>query len=405
MSLPVVVKITQQDRSRALVRAEAMLPRQLARLAALPKHGNCKLTSDQLFLALLLSFFDTMARSLRRIEDQGDFQGRLNLARLARSTTSDALTACDPKVLLPVIQDLRERTPNLKRADASLETIARRIVASDGTYLNTLANVAFALKHTKRNGKSQAQVRANFQMDVDTWAPQVVSVSGDDDQSEPAAFARDLLRGVLYVFDRNFLDFRFIEQVLEKENDFVLRARANAPAVRVIEPRPLTADDIEAGVIRDELVELTGRDAPRGVFRQVTIGAVNRHGKEEIVRLLTNLTDASACAAHVIGAVYRLRWQIELFFKWFKTFARLNHLLSTSRNGITYQLYVAVIGVLMMVVQSGRRISIYALAVLSHVAAGTMSLSNALAVIEKRNREREMERARRARLRAAKKPV
>ena len=59
----------------------------------------------------------------------------------------------------------------------------------------------------------------------------------------------------------------------------------------------------------------------------------------------------------------------------------------------------------MMVVQSGRRISIYALAVLSHVAAGTMSLSEALAVIEKRTREREMDRARQARRRAAKKPV
>ena len=42
-------------------------------------------------------------------------------------------------------------------------------------------------------------------MDVATWTPQVVSISGNDDTSEPAAFARDLLESVLYVIDRNFL--------------------------------------------------------------------------------------------------------------------------------------------------------------------------------------------------------
>ena len=56
-----------------------------------------------------------------------------------------------------------------------------------------------------------------------------------------------------------------------------------------------------------------------------------------------------------------------------------------------------------MAVQSGRRISIYSLAVLSYVANGTMSLNEAMAVIQKRNREREMERTRQARRRGLKK--
>jgi hypothetical protein len=67
------------------------------------------------------------------------------------------------------------------------------------------------LHQTRRNGKGHAQVRANVQMDVATWTPQVLTISGDDDQTEPAAFAKDLLEGVLYVFDRNFLDFSFLQ--------------------------------------------------------------------------------------------------------------------------------------------------------------------------------------------------
>jgi len=394
-----------EDRERALAvlsRRGGVLEEHLDRLRALPAHGNRVLHVDQLFLGLLLAFFDPLARALRTIEDHGDFGGRLDLPRLARSTTSDALAAFDPSCLKPIIDDLRERVPHLSDADADLSGITQRIIAADGTYLNTLADVAWALHQTRRNGRKHGQVRANVQMDVASWTPQVVTISGDDGLSEPAAFAPDLLEGVLYVFDRNFLDFAFLNELLAKGNDFVLRVRDNAPAAAVLERLPLTAADIEAGVIADEIVELTGRGAPPGRFRRVTILATNRKGEPETIRLLSSLTDPNI-AARVIGAIYRQRWQIELFFKWLKTWARMDHLLSTSRQGITFQFYVAVIGVLMMYVQSGHRVSVYALAALSRLARGQCTLDEAMAVIARRERERDLNRARQARRRARKK--
>ena len=400
-----ISRIVPSDAGHALcvlAGRHGFLQEHLDRLAALPAHGNRKLRVDQLFLGLLMAFFEPMARSLRTIEDQGNFDGRLDLGRLARSTTADALEALDPSCLKPIIDELRDRVPDLGNTDADLAGITRRIIAADGTYLNTLADIAWALRQTRRNGRGHGQVRANVQMDVASWTPQVISVSGDDGESEPGAFARDLLEGVLYVFDRNFLDFCFLGQLLARDNDFVLRVRANAPAVRVLERLPLCADDAGAGVVADEIVELTGRGAPAGRFRRVTIVTVNREGKAETIRLLSNLIDP-AIAAHVIGAIYRQRWQIELFFKWLKTFARMDHLLSTSRNGITFQLYVAVIAVLMMYVQTGRRVSIYALAALSRLARGQCTLEEAMAVIARRERERELNRARQARNRARKK--
>jgi hypothetical protein len=387
-----------------LARARGLLDEHLGRLRReLPAHGNTKLHADQLVLGLLLAFFDPMARSLRLIEGCGDFAGRLDLPRLARSTTADALAAFDPARLRPLIEDLRARCPGLARADADLAGITRRIIAADGTYLTTLADVAWALHHTKSNGRTQRQVRANVQLDVADWVPQVVTVSGDDGESEPAAFARDLLRGVLYVVDRNFVDFSFMTALLGRDNDLVLRVRANAPGVRVIASNPLTAADVSAGVVADEQVELTGRGAPSGTFRRVTIVTTDRRGKPETIRLLTNLTDAAVVPAHVIGSAYRLRWQIELFFKWLKCFARMDHLLSTSRRGITTQLYVAVIAVLLMHVQTGRRVSIYALAALGRVAGGQMTIGQAMEVIARRERERELATIRQARRRARKK--
>ena len=407
--LPAVCEVTADDKRLALHRGgRGLLDEHLQRLRDLPAHGNTKLHADQLVLGLLLSFFQPMARSLRQIEGCGDFDGRLDLPRLARSTTADALAAFDPAHLLPLVEDLRARCPDLAHADADLAGIARRIIAADGTYLTTLADVAWALHHTKSDGKRQGQVRANVQLDVVNWVPQVVSVSGDDGESEPAAFARDLLDGVLYVVDRNFVDFAFLAALLAKGNDVVLRVRGNAPAAAVIATLPAltaaaAAADAEAGVVADELVELTGRDAPPGAFRRVTIVTTDRRGQPETIRLLTNLTDAAVVAARVIGAAYRLRWQIELFFKWLKCWARMDHLLSASRQGITTQLYVAVIAVLLMHVQTGRRVSIYALAALSRVAGGQQTIQQAMAFLARRERERELARARQARRRERKK--
>jgi hypothetical protein len=396
-------QVNEDDRRVALVRARGALDEHLQRLAELPAHGNTKLRADQLVLGLLLAFFQPMARSLRLIEGCGNFGGRLDLPRLARSTTADALAAFDPAHLRPLIADLRARCPDLAHADADLAGITRRIIAADGTYLTTLAEVVWALRHTKTDGKRQGQVRANVQLDVANWVPQVVSVSGADGESEPAAFARDLLCGVLYVVDRNFVDFTFVAAVRAKDNDLVLRVKANQPAARVIRTLPLTAQDVEAGVVADELVELTGRDAPAGTWRRVTIVTTDRRGKPETIRLLSNLIDADAVPGRVIGAAYRLRWQIELFFKWLKCWARMDHLLSASRRGITTQLYIAVIAVLLMYVQTGRRVSIYALAALSRVASGQMTMQQAMAVIARRERERALDRARQARRRARKK--
>src|SRR5437763_9715283 len=78
-----------------------------------------------------------------------------------------------------------------------------RCGGADGTYLNTLCDVAWALHHHKPNGRRQGQVRANVQMNVANWVPQVVTVSGDDAQSEPAAFVPGVLRNLRYVERRD----------------------------------------------------------------------------------------------------------------------------------------------------------------------------------------------------------
>jgi hypothetical protein len=154
----------------AVTRQAGWFAAHMKRLAALPSHGNRQLHADQLFLGLLLAFYDPLTRSLRSLEDKGDFGGRLEIGRLARSTTSDALAVTDPACLAPLLADLRRRIPNLGVVDADLAGISRRIIAADGTYLTTLADVAWALHHTKSNGRATAVGRGRCASTCN-WTP------------------------------------------------------------------------------------------------------------------------------------------------------------------------------------------------------------------------------------------
>jgi hypothetical protein len=395
---------TPQTPGRIDANASALqfLDEHLKRLRELPAHGNRILQYDQLLIALLLSFFDPTVRSLRLIEHCGNFRGRIDLDRLAKSTTADALAAFDPVYLQPIIADLQRRAGQLRKKGEGLLGICRRIIAADGTYLTTLADVAWALKHHRSDGRIQAQVRLNVQLDVESWTPEVISVSGDDG-SEPAAFAKDLRSDVLYVLDRNFVDFPFLGALLEKHNHFVLRIRSNAPAMSVVEKLPLGAADIEAGVHSDQIVTLDGTDAPAGQFRLVVIHTTDRDGKLQIIRLLSDLIDGKLTSAKLLGEIYQQRWQIELFFKWLKTWANLDHLLSTSRSGITFQFYVAVIAVLLMYLQMGRRVSRYAIFLLGRLCNGQITMAQMMSSLEKLEREKARARERAAQRRAEKK--
>ena len=121
------------------------------------------------------------------------------------------------------------------------------------------------------------------------------------------------------------------------------------------------------------------------------------------MRLITSLLDVPA---HVIAALYRWRWQIELFFRWLKVQAHFEHLISRSRNGLTLGFYVAVIAVLLIYLRSGRPMSKYAYNLLSAVAAGWTTVDGILPILERREREcardRQRQRARAAAKRAAK---
>jgi hypothetical protein len=374
----------------------------LVRLRRAYDHPNRVLHYDAVLAALLLAFFDPVVRSLRVMEDASTdaaWTRHLPLEKVCKSTLSEALRHMAPAHLLPLIGQLQRRLPGLEHVDPDLAGMLKRIMAADGSIFSVPADVAWAMSLTRRNGKPGKQIRLNLQLDVLRFMSETLRVSGASEGLESAAFADELVGGVIYLCDRGFVDFRFIRAVFAKDSNLVVRLKKDVIFQATAES-PLTQADTDAQVRSDRLGHVPGtRFTPgfgRKVLREVIVWDT-RNNKP--VRLLTDLLDLPA---RVIGKLYRHRWLIETFFRWLKCIAKIEHLYSQDQQGITMEFYVAVIGVLLIYVSNGRRPSKYMNACLSWVAAGHMTVSQMLLILDKRERERQREKERLARKNAKK---
>jgi len=373
----------------------SLLQEHLRRLHGHRDHPNRTLHFDTLLVTLLIGFYESADRSLRMLDDLScthQAQALLPSGRVPRSTLSDALAGFDPKQLTPIVASLMKQLPGLHRADDDLAALLKRILAADGSIFTVPADVAWAIALTRPNGVVGRQIRLNLTLDVLQFVPSDFDLSGASDGSESAAFIRQLQGGVIYLFDRNFVDFVFLHAVLAKQSDFVVRLKSDT-RFNTIEQRPLGEKDKSAHVLSDSIGCVPGSAGSPGFgqrrFREVVI-LDTRNNK--LVRLLTTLLDPEA---HIIGKLYRHRWNIELFFRWLKCVARLEHLISHSPNGITIQFYVAVIAVLLNYIRTGQRPGVYEFRCLSWVARGIMSVAAMQEVLARRQRERDQNKRRR----------
>lgn len=393
----------EQIRSLAVVRT--LLPwRQYLAGSLGTEHGNATLQLVDVLIVMLAGFFNPLVRSQRLLDalsSQQWIQRQTGIGRIPRSTLSDALKRFDPEALRPLITQLVARVPALGRRDGDLAAITRQVLAADGTYLNLPGEVAWALQNRRGNTpQKQSRVRVNLQLEIENFTPIDCDLSGQDDASEPAAFMRRLRGGVIYLLDRNFFHYAFLNAVLEKGSSFVLRLRKNVN-IDVQETLPLGARDRECGVLEDQIVILAGPRSsgnsdcrsfsskpPQQRLRRVRVW--DEANRCEVV-LLSDLLDVPA---YVIAALYRHRWQIELFFKWLKCYAAFDHAVSHSPGGLTLQFYVAVIATLLLHLCTGRRVSKYALFWMGSVAAGQASFEEMQAGLQRIEREKQLERER-----------
>ena len=254
---------------------------------------------------------------------------------------SEAQHVLEPALLAEVFGRLAQALP---RADAPA---GRRWLLQDSSLFEALPRMYWAL--WRRQGRAQSQVRLHLSLDLQTGGPVHAAITPGK-TCERATWRRQWQRGEAYVGDRYFAeDYKLFEELSQAGVAFVVRLRDEA-SVHVEEELAAAAGDGLARVWRSAWVHLGCRPSYRtGRLRVIWVQTA-----KEKLRLLTNLGPEELSAGEV-ALLYKERWQIELFFRWVKCILGCRHWLAESPRGVAVELYLALIGALLLQLYTGAR--------------------------------------------------
>lgn len=334
------------------------------------KAGNRSLHYDQYCMLILLYLFNPLVTSLRGIQQASELrkvQKKLSCARASLGSLSEATSVFDTEGLKAIIAELGTELQPLGR-DTRLKDIPQTLTLVDGTLIAALPRVIEASWLKANTGSGQVKWRLHTHFEVDRYVPTRIDVTPDGGgaNDERAVLERTIEADHLYVMDRGYAKFSLFNQIVGAKSSYVCRLRDNS-AYEVVEQRELTAVDRDANVLSDEIVCFSHSKAdnrPNHTLRLVCVktsphtsrgkyrGGSTGPGSDGILRIATNLLDVPA---EIIALIYRFRWIIEIFFRFFKHVLGCRHLLSHSQNGIEIQTYCAIIACLLISLWTGRK--------------------------------------------------
>lgn len=342
-------------------------------LAPLHDHGADPkriLHYDEYCAWLLLYFFTPAIDSMRGLQQASEFPSirrQLGLPRFSFGSFSEAGQVFDPNLLVPIIEQLGDCLTDLE-PDERLHALERRPTAVDGTLLRALPKMVWALW---LNDDHRA-AKMHLQFDLLKGAPERATLT-DGHASETGQLRQNLQAGRLYVQDRGYFDYNLMAAILGARSSFLTRVRDNI-AYDVLEEKPIAEADRRNGVEVDRIVRVGSKPNEQIIDRPLRLVRIhvresgpprrraNRvDSKTKLYRTrkreytLTLLTDLLDLDVSLISLLYRYRWQIELFFRWFKKVLQADRLLALSENGMTIVMYCALIASKVIVLWTGRK--------------------------------------------------
>jgi hypothetical protein len=345
------------------------------------KAGNRELFYDQYAALLLFYFFNpvlTSLRGLQRASALDKVQKRLGCGRVALGSLSEASRVFDPQLLRPLLGELAAQArPAVTGPEA--EALAA-LTAVDGSLWRGLPRMAWAL--WMDSAHRGAKLHLHF--DVLTGVPCDATVTPAA-CSAPGQLRAMLRPGRLYVIDRGYASYDLFGDILAAGSSFVGRLKEDT-AFTVAREQPLAAAAAAAGVVRDVVVGKLGTAHHKDVIGRpvrlvwVATGRRRADGTEEVLLLCTDRLDL---AAELVALAYKYRWQVELFFRWFKCLLGARHLLALSQQGLTLQLYAGLIASLLISVWTGHQPTKRTFEMICLYFSGWASLDELVAHIEK----------------------
>lgn len=212
-----------------------------------------------------------------------------------------------------------------------------KLLSLDATIIELCATMFDWAKFRQAKGA----LKVHLLLDHDGYLPVFAHITEGREHELLTLRKLHFARGTIVVFDRAYTDYRLFEQWCVSGVNFVTRMKHNANWT-TFEKR-----DVPQGsnVLSDEIGAFHVWHAGRQIvhqYRKVTVWSEEK--QSEIVLLTNNFK----LAARTIGAIYKDRWQIELFFKALKQNLRIKTFVGTSANAVRIQIWTALIAILLL---------------------------------------------------------
>lgn len=258
---------------------------------------------------------------------------------VAKSTLADANQQRDWRLWEDLARGLMRKARALYAGeDLGLE-LENTVYALDSTTID-LSLTLFPWADFRR---TKAGIKMHTQIDLRGPIPTCISITGAR-QHDVLWLDRLLFEpGAFYVIDRGYMDFQRLNRIASAGAFFVTRAKDN---LRFSRQRSLPVD-YPAGLRSDQIGKPTlakARDAFPSLLRKV------RYFDADTGRDFVFLTNHLQIPALSVAKIYRLRWRIELFFRWIKGHLRIKHYYGTSPNAVKTQIWIAVAVYLMVAI-------------------------------------------------------
>ena len=249
----------------------------------------------------------------------------------ARNTLSNANNTRNWQIYADLANALIGTARPMYAADAFGVDLANAVYALDASTIDLCLSVfPWAKFRTTKAG-----IKLHTLLDLRGNIPSILHISNANWHEVNWLDSLPLEAGAIYLMDRGYLDFARLYGFTQAGAFFVTRAKHNTQMQRVI-----SRDcDKTGGVLSDQEVLLSGHYASKDYpmrLRRV------RFKDQETGKVLVFLTNHFALPAGTIAALYKQRWQVELFFKWIKQHLRIKAFVGESENAVKTQIWISV---------------------------------------------------------------
>jgi len=241
------------------------------------------------------------------------------------------------KVFWAVLGHLQNLQPGFARGNRG-KGIARRfrraIHVVDSTTIELVASCMDWAKHRRR----KAAAKCHLRLDLHSFLPRfaIIDTARENDARRSRELCAAIRAGEVVVFDKAYLDFAHLFELLQRGVFWVTRAKENM-ACEVLQALP-----VAGRILRDEIIGLRTASAlidyPE-LMRRIT-ALVEIDGREVEMVFLTNNMEWSPAS---VADLYRCRWSIEAFFKQIKQTLQLADFLGHSANAVRWQVWTALL--------------------------------------------------------------